>query len=117
MNIDSKLFNSFFQLWLLLLCSIAMSGSSEKERLNIEMDNYPVNGSSPAINQKDADPDPKVVQNMDDAANFNDPLVRGVWSHKMDFFFSVIGYAIGLGNVWRFPYLCYKNGGGKFALS
>lgn len=39
---------------------------------------------------------------------------RGQWGNKIEFILSVAGSIIGLGNMWRFPYLCYKNGGGEW---
>ena len=41
---------------------------------------------------------------------------RGHYEHKFDFVLSAIGYAVGFGNIWRFPYLAYKYGGGSFVL-
>lgn len=35
------------------------------------------------------------------------------WSNKLQFVLACIGYSVGLGSVWRFPYLCYQSGGGK----
>ena len=38
------------------------------------------------------------------------------WSSKTSFLMATIGIAVGLGNIWRFPYVVGTNGGGAFVL-
>lgn len=39
---------------------------------------------------------------------------RPAWNSKLQYILAQIGFSVGLGNIWRFPYLCQKNGGGKW---
>lgn len=39
---------------------------------------------------------------------------RGQWASNTEYIVVLMGSVVGLGNLWRFPYLCYKNGGGDY---
>ncbi len=46
----------------------------------------------------------------------DEELRRGAFSSRRVFILAAIGSAVGLGNIWRFPYVAYENGGGAFIL-
>lgn len=44
----------------------------------------------------------------------SEPASRAGWNSKIEYFLAQVGFSVGLGNVWRFPYLCHQNGGGEY---
>jgi len=53
---------------------------------------------------------------MSTPATAPDETRRGAFSSRKVFILAAIGSAVGLGNIWRFPYIAYENGGGAFML-
>ena len=53
----------------------------------------------------------------DDEHPESDQPKRSEWNNHCEFFLSSLGLSVGLGNLWRFPYVCYVNGGGTFLIA
>lgn len=54
---------------------------------------------------------------VEEAGSDGEEEERPAWNSKLQYILAQVGFSVGLGNVWRFPYLCQKNGGGELPTS
>jgi SNF family Na+-dependent transporter len=103
----------------------------EKGESNVLKDNllksYSLNGdtndtndsikdSSRAVYRANGEDGVELVNHGEETQQEKQSKQRSKWDNKIQFMLTLIGYAVGLGNVWRFSYLVNRNGGGAFLI-
>jgi len=53
---------------------------------------------------------------IEDKTYFEPKADTQLWTSRLSYTLAAVGSAVGLGNIWRFPYLCYRNGGATFLI-
>ena len=100
-----------------------MDEEKAKENASIELKSVAHYGTSSEPNGKHLEKDSKLgntsqdsdssSKSGDDGDSSKKKPKRQQWDNWVQFILTLIGYAVGLGNVWRFSYLCARNGGSK----
>ncbi|XP_053740617.1 sodium-dependent neutral amino acid transporter B(0)AT2 [Synchiropus splendidus] len=75
---------------------------------NEDASDDPFKKSSLIVNNHDVEGD------VEGGGSDSEEEERPAWNSKLQYILAQVGFSVGLGNVWRFPYLCQKNGGGAY---
>ncbi|XP_078404754.1 sodium- and chloride-dependent GABA transporter 1 [Cetorhinus maximus] len=82
---------------------------------NIEISN-PMENINSLKTRKDIFECDVTAQNVENVNKNENVQTRVTWTRNIEFTLAGIGYSVGLGNVWRFPFLCFRSGGGAFLI-
>ncbi|KAM7058620.1 orphan sodium- and chloride-dependent neurotransmitter transporter NTT5-like isoform 2-T2 [Molossus nigricans] len=93
-----------------------ISTTSASEAATSELFTGEMSGEEHTFDWCDEDND-----NTMETINKNEPEIevtddRPFWANKIEYLLAQMGYSVGLSTIWRFPYLCFHNGGGSFLI-